>query len=151
MDDCWPWWGAIGSNGYGTATSDGFRVPAHRFVYERLVGPIPEGLVLDHLCRVRHCVNPRHLEPVANAENVRRGMPFRQPRRSPSPAALEGHTYVGTHEIAVFLGVSQQRVSQLAKSADFPPMFQRLAAGDVWLASEVEAWAKKTGRTIHDD
>ncbi|MEU7240240.1 HNH endonuclease signature motif containing protein [Streptomyces sparsogenes] len=46
---------------------------AHRFAYETLVGPIPEHLQLDHLCRVRHCVNPDHLEPVSSRENTRRG------------------------------------------------------------------------------
>jgi hypothetical protein len=47
---------------------------AHRFAYELLVGPIPEDLELDHLCRVRHCVNPAHLEPVTHLENILRGM-----------------------------------------------------------------------------
>lgn len=46
---------------------------AHRVVYERLVGPVPDGLELDHLCREQHCVNPDHLEPVTHQENVRRG------------------------------------------------------------------------------
>ena len=46
---------------------------AHRIGYEQLVGPIPKGLELDHLCRVRHCVNPDHLEPVTHKENTLRG------------------------------------------------------------------------------
>ena len=53
---------------------------AHRFAYEMLVGPIPEGLDLDHLCRVRHCVNPNHLEPVTRSENLRRGIRPRLPQ-----------------------------------------------------------------------
>ena len=48
-------------------------IPAHRFIYEAFVGPIGEGLELDHLCRNRGCVNPWHLEPVTNAVNQRRG------------------------------------------------------------------------------
>lgn len=51
----------------------GKRFRAHRVIYEALVGPIPEGLTLDHLCRIKRCVNPDHLEPVTHAENVRRG------------------------------------------------------------------------------
>ena len=51
-------------------------VLAHRWSYEYHVGPIPDGLQLDHLCRVRHCVNPQHLEPVTARENTLRGMSF---------------------------------------------------------------------------
>ena len=72
---CWEWIGWKES-GYGRFNfgGRGQKVQAHRFAYEVLVGPIPDGLDLDHRCRVRHCVNPNHLEPVTNAENHRRGM-----------------------------------------------------------------------------
>jgi len=70
---CWLWTGALYVNGYGAFRGpDGRTIRAHRFAYERVVGPIPEGLDLDHLCRVRACVNPAHLEPVTRAENLRR-------------------------------------------------------------------------------
>jgi len=77
--DCWLWTGTISVNGYGHLTWNGKTVRAHRFIYEALIGEVPVGLELDHLCRVRHCVNPRHLEPVTRQENVRRGV---------SPAAI---------------------------------------------------------------
>jgi len=69
-DDCWLWTGLrMKKEKYGK-----FRGKlAHRIAYELLVGEIPKGLTLDHLCRVRHCVKPRHLEPVTRGENVRRG------------------------------------------------------------------------------
>ncbi len=73
---CWNW-DVCDNLGYGRATDGKHRsVKAHRLMYERLVGPIPEGLVIDHLCRNRTCVNPDHLEPVTQSENVRRGNGF---------------------------------------------------------------------------
>jgi hypothetical protein len=65
---CWEWGGGLMGGDYGTFDNRA----AHRFAYEFLVGPIPDGLHLDHLCRVRHCVNPDHLEPVTVEENNRR-------------------------------------------------------------------------------
>lgn len=59
--------------GYKGSSVEGKRVMVHRAVYEALVGPIPQGLEIDHLCRNRACYNPRHLEPVSHLENVRRG------------------------------------------------------------------------------
>lgn len=72
-DGCWLWTGAIYGNGYGHAFRSGRHRAAHRVSYELSVGPIPEGMDLDHLCRVRHCVNPAHLEPVSRRENLLRG------------------------------------------------------------------------------
>jgi len=77
---CWVWTEYLNSAGYArfmpTSSRDPNRytVQAHRFAYEQVKGPIPEGLVLDHLCRVPRCVNPNHLEPVTESVNVRRGI-----------------------------------------------------------------------------
>jgi len=70
---CWNWDASIRRGGYGRFTINGKSVVAHRFSYELLIGPIPEGMQLDHLCRNRKCVNPDHLEPVTLQENLRRG------------------------------------------------------------------------------
>lgn len=67
-DGCWIWTGAKNSSGHAS----GVKGPAYRIAYEWMVGPIPEGMQLDHLCRRKDCVNPHHLEPVTRAENQRR-------------------------------------------------------------------------------
>lgn len=69
-DGCWEWTGFRNEMGYGHLGNR----RAHRVVYELLKGPIPIGLVLDHLCRNPSCVRPDHLEPVTKAENNRRGI-----------------------------------------------------------------------------
>lgn len=73
---CWNWTGAVNwkRGGYGTVTLTGRKTTsAHRLTYELVVGEIPTGLDLDHLCRNRLCVNPKHLEPVTRRENLLRG------------------------------------------------------------------------------
>lgn len=74
--ECWEWTACTDRNGYGRVGWLGSVRYAHRVVYELIVGEIPDGLELDHVCRVRGCVNPDHLEPVTRAENVRRGDRF---------------------------------------------------------------------------
>ena len=74
---CWLWTGAVHKlTGYGATATGGRKgaksLLAHRVSYEMSIGPIPEGLQLDHLCRVRNCVNPEHLEPVTARENTMR-------------------------------------------------------------------------------
>lgn len=72
---CWLWDAACKGGGYASMYLSATKriVSAHRVAYEHFVGPIPDNKQLDHLCRVRSCVNPAHLEPVDFLENVRRG------------------------------------------------------------------------------
>lgn len=86
-DECWPWLRRIDRYGYGVYRRKN-KAPgpplelewrAHRLAYENLIGPIPDDLVIDHLCRNRSCVNPSHMEPVTNRTNLQRGHPGRKP------------------------------------------------------------------------
>lgn len=96
-DGCWIWGHVARVNGYGRIKVAGRSMLAHRVAYEVWVGEIPEGLEIDHLCRVRDCVNPDHLEPVTRTENMHRspyvGAKIRQTH------CVNGHAYdqVNTH------------------------------------------------------
>lgn len=101
-DGCWWWTGCVTG---GNSAGDGYgsfhfanRQPrsqrAHRVAYELFVGPIPEGLQLDHLCRNKLCVNPAHLEPVTAAENKRRDYESRGVCRNGLHLKTPENTYV---------------------------------------------------------
>lgn len=72
-EDCWDWRAFTSADGYGRVWWNGRPHVAHRIAYEISVGPIPDGLTIDHLCRNTLCCNPAHLEAVTSEENVRRG------------------------------------------------------------------------------
>lgn len=69
---CWEWQGSVLASGYGSMSVENVRVVVHRYLWELLSGPIPEGIQIDHLCRNRICCNPAHLDPVTQQENLRR-------------------------------------------------------------------------------
>ena len=89
---CWLWVGCIHkATGYGKKQWHGIALLAHRWMYEQRVGPIPDGMVIDHTCNVRHCVNPDHLQPMTQSENVQKCM---DENRHPN----KGKKYWGANE-----------------------------------------------------
>jgi hypothetical protein len=90
---CWLWTGTLSSNGYGHFKFNKFNFKAHRFAYESEVADIPDGLELDHQCRIRSCVNPKHVMPVTHAENMATAV---MPRASQTHC-LRGHEFTANN------------------------------------------------------
>lgn len=94
LSGCWLWAGAWDNKGYGIFSSQGKSLRAHRVSYEQHKGPIPEGLQIDHLCRVHCCVNPDHLEAVTPKENTLRGFGHTAVNAKKTHCP-KGHPYAG--------------------------------------------------------
>lgn len=93
MSGCWLWIGGLTSRGYGTFWSAGRALGAHVVSFTALVGAVPDGLELDHRCRVRSCVNPRHLEAVTHRENMMRSPTSVVVRNAAKTHCPAGHPY----------------------------------------------------------
>jgi hypothetical protein len=108
---CWVWLAALNKHGYGSFKYAGKDKKAHRVSYELFIGPIPYGLTLDHLCRVRCCVNPAHLEPTTIQENWRRGV---SPlvNYSSMTHCVHGHLFAGDNLI---VRVRKGRTSRICR------------------------------------
>lgn len=122
LGPCWLWDGCVGDDGYGTFSSrrlasavHGKNFRAHRLAYEWLRGPIPEGLELDHLCRVRRCCNPWHVEPVTRQVNLLRGATIvaDYARKTRCPA---GHQYDAHNTYVTKRGIRQCRACNRARA-----------------------------------
>jgi hypothetical protein len=113
--ECWLWHGMKNGDGYGLVRRGGLdegHSITHRVVYEALVGLIPVGMELDHLCRERSCVNPDHLEPVLHRVNVQRGALQKIP--------LDRYGYIresskSAAELALEFGVTKTRIFQIRR------------------------------------
>jgi hypothetical protein len=97
---CWLWLGKLTKDGYasvGRSVNGRYHVTAHRVSYELNVGPIPDGLQLDHLCRVRCCINPDHLEAVTSLVNNVRSLAFRRGVDADPSKCMRGHVLEGAN------------------------------------------------------
>jgi len=130
---CWLWQGTVSALGYGRITRADFsKAMAHRVAYELYVGPIPAGLELDHLCRVRSCVNPDHLEAVTRRENVLRSKSFAGENAAKS-RCIHGHEF--TPENTYTRPGSRRRECRACQSERRPKVSK----------NPVRAWAKAQG------
>jgi hypothetical protein len=101
--DCWEWVGSTSQNGYGLFWFRNKIAQVHRVSYILFVGEIPEGLVIDHLCRNIECVNPEHLEPVTRKENALRGVGWAG-ANSRKMVCPQGHSYSGDNLLITIRG-----------------------------------------------
>lgn len=98
---CWIYAGGDNGHGYGSFMTRRGRKYAHRFAYEAIKGPIPKGMELDHLCCLRCCCNPDHLEPVTRQENIRRSVARGAVFRAPTTHCPKGHPKVDGNVVEI--------------------------------------------------
>lgn len=118
---CWLWCGKVSKSGYGDVWVGDRLHRAHRVSYEIVNGPVPVGFELDHLCRVRCCINPAHIEPVTRRENTLRGVgpamsSFRQLSKT---HCRSGHPYSGDNLRILYDGRRGCRICQNRASARY--------------------------------
>ena len=124
--DCWEWQGSRNDAGYGIFQGRKRAEPgrtrlAHRLLWEEEHGPVPDGMVLDHLCRNRACINLAHLEVVTNAENLRRGLNGVLRIR-----CAEGHALLGDN---LYVDPRGSRVCRTCKNAKWRAAWRRRKGG----------------------
>ncbi len=125
-DHCWLWTASLNTSGYGQFMLNGRPQRAHRIAYELLRAEIPDGLQIDHLCRVRRCVNPWHLDPVPNAVNAERARPYRAVRQLKQHCP-SGHAYSPENTYSDPRG--HRRCRECGRQQSLAAYYRRLTVG----------------------
>lgn len=116
--ECWLWTGRILPNGYGSVSVSGGQYVAHRVAYTLVNGPVPLELDLDHLCRVRACINPSHLEPVTRAENLQRSELTGPGKNIRKTHCIRGHSLADARRIITRTGVIKRACKACQRERD---------------------------------
>lgn len=120
---CWEWTGGTGKKElYGRVWLNGNTITAHSAVYQLLVGEVPKGKELDHLCRNRLCVNPKHLEAVTHAENLRRRVDIKL-------------DFNKVQEIRTMIKAGYKQKIIAEKYGIYPSVVSRIGNGKAWVQS----------------
>lgn len=127
--DCIIWTGGLNTRGYGVVHYNDKSKLAHRLIYEEIVGKIPQGLVLDHLCRNRACINPSHLEIVTNKENILRGVGIAAVN-SKKTHCINGHELKGSN-----LRIKKGRIGRICRKCN---------------AAYFNKWYRKSSKTVKE-
>jgi len=118
-DECWPWIGQVNDAGYGLFWVDQFPHRAHRLSYELFNGPIPDGLVIDHVlkrgCTQKRCVNPSHLEAVTTQENIRRAPESASTLNAAKTHCVNGHEFTPDNIYTAPSGGRRCRICRVEK------------------------------------
>ncbi len=150
LGPCWLWTGLLDRNGYANRTSIGTdKDYPHRFAYRAFVGPIPQGLEIDHLCCVRHCVNPRHLEAVTHPLNMERAQQLRTHCAWGHPLSGDNLSIIGGRRVCKACNTRRQRglhAQRLAADAK-PPEDARCKYGHPYEVDKQGRWfCRECGR-----
>lgn len=154
---CWLWTGCVNKCGYGCFRVEGKTVLSHLWLYEQTNPPVPDGLELDHLCRVRCCVNPEHLEAVTHAENMKRGRWVAKTHCPQGHEYTDENTYVSNGKLRKYRGciicrrASVRRVYARKKLALAATIMLVFISGCVSTSPDECSWSKKISTSSNDE